>query len=103
RRGWGLWERPPLWREAPQICLGKLLNGAAGQRHADQAAIGRGRNRRRNLLVSTHRKTFERVGSERCADRDVGGIAAARHQHTTNARNVMARVERMPSAAQTNF
>src|SRR6202034_895164 len=60
---------------------------------------------RRDLrhLVGVDLKTGERVEPERGRDRDVGRVAAARHQNAADARNVMARIERVPAIAEINL
>lgn len=50
-------------------------------------------------LVGPDLETHERVGSERLRDRDVRGIAPARDQHAADPRDVVARIEGVPVAA----
>src|SRR5579862_8059916 len=51
-------------------------------------------------LVRENFEADQRTGTERVTDGDVGGVAAAGNEHPTDARNVVARIERVPSAAE---
>ena len=61
------------------------------------------RRRRRRDLLGDHLEARERARAERGHDRDVGGIAPARHQDAADARRVVAGVERVPAAAEIDF
>src|ERR1700741_5431748 len=50
-------------------------------------------------FVSPNLEADERVGSESLGNGNVGGIAALRDQHATDSRNVVARIESVPAAA----
>jgi len=51
-------------------------------------------------LVGPYSEARQCVGTERVAERDVGGVAATRDQHPADARRVVARVEGMPLPAE---
>jgi poly(hydroxyalkanoate) depolymerase family esterase len=51
-------------------------------------------------LVGPNLETCERVGSERRRDGDVDGVAASCHQHPSDPRHVVARIESVPASAQ---
>ena len=51
-------------------------------------------------FVGPYPEARQCVGAERTADRDVGSVAAARDQHSADARRIVARVEGMPTAAE---
>src|ERR1017187_9985625 len=51
-------------------------------------------------LVRPNLEIFQRIKSERVADRNVGGIPSLPHQHPACARRIVARIERVPSPAQ---
>ena len=51
-------------------------------------------------FVSVDRKARERIRAERGSDGDIGRVAATRHQHAADARNVVARIEGVPAIAQ---
>src|SRR6516164_3370537 len=54
-------------------------------------------------FLGHHLEPAEYIGPEGRADRDIGGVAAARHQHPTDARVVVAGVDRMPCPAEINL
>jgi hypothetical protein len=51
-------------------------------------------------LVGPDREARQRVGTERVAERDVGGVAATRDQHSADPWRVVARIEGMPLPAE---
>src|SRR4249920_2211918 len=53
-----------------------------------------------NHLVGPDLEARQRVEAERVAERDVGRIAATRDEDTPDARDVVARVERVPATVQ---
>jgi hypothetical protein len=55
---------------------------------------------RRRHLLGEDLEAGELARAERGYDRDVGGIASARHQDAADARLVMTRIERVPTAAE---
>src|SRR5262249_53539027 len=53
-----------------------------------------------DYLVGVHHKALERIGTERGADRHVGGITPARHEDAADARRVVTGVEGVPATAE---
>src|SRR5471030_1283636 len=56
--------------------------------------------RKHSLFLFANHIEFEQFGgAEGIADRNIGGIAASRHQHAAHSRNVVARIESLPGSA----
>src|ERR1017187_7016937 len=62
-------------------------------------SVGCSRNLAIWNLISPDPEALQRAGPERRGDRDIGRIAASRHQDAANARHIVARVEHVPAAA----
>ena len=62
-------------------------------------------NRRVDLrdMISPHAERLELVHAERGCERHVGGVAAAGHQDSSNAGDIVSGVERMPGSTQVHL
>lgn len=50
-------------------------------------------------LVGEDLKAFQGIGAEGGDDGNIGGIAPSRYEHASDARHVIAGIERIPSAS----
>ena len=67
--------------------------GVVNRENRHQSAVGAGN------LIGPNPETLQHVGPERRGDRDIGRIAASRHQNPAHPRHIVARVENVPAAA----